>query len=408
MVGNSPSETQPLAERKKKPVWLAIIGSCLGLLIISLAILIGGATGYQSGRLEIERAQVLADFQLLQDQFFLGLKDYNEGNVEIARQRFEYILSQDPDFPGAADRLVDTLRILYATSTPTAIPPSPTLTATHDMRPVEELFEASINYFNLSDWSMAIDTLIALRKENPVYRVIEVDSLLFRSLRNRGVQKIRMESNLEGGIYDLALADRFGPIDDEAVKWRDLARIYMIGLSFWEVYPEQAVFYFGQLALAAPSLQDASGWTAAGRYRAALLHYADQLARSGDWCEAELQYQTAFSHGSDDQLQATALYAQFQCSPPTSTPTLTQTTTLTPTITLSTTPVLTIIVTPSGTLTHTPILQTPSPTTGLTIQPSETSTPVLSPSPTSQPSATATQMQTPQPTPSPTQSPTSN
>lgn len=407
MTSHPPIKTQPLAVTQKRSLQVSLIGSCLVLLILSLSVLLGGYSGYLSGRQEIAKAEVLADFQLLQDQFFLGMKDYNEGNLDLARQRFEFILARDPNFPGATDRLVEILRILYATSTPTAIPPTATLTPTHDTRPVEDLFVAAVNYYNASEWNLAVDTLIALRKENPAYRVIEVDSLLFRILRNRGIQKIQAESNLEGGIYDLALAERFGPIDDEAMKWRNLARLYMIGLSFWEVYPEQAVYYFGQLALAAPYLRDASGWSASGRYRAALVQYADHLARLGDWCQAEAQYQNALSLGADERLQATVVNAQIQCAPPTSTPTTTSTNTLTPTIT-ATTPAGTIIVTNTGTLTLPPVSQTPTPTIGLTVQPSETATPSFSPSPTYQSTATPTPTEMSPPTSTLTTSPTSS
>ena len=397
------NDAKPSVVRNKKSLWFVVLGSCLGFIFILLSILVGGYTGYRSGRQEIARAAVLVDFQQLQEQFFLGIQNYNEGNLDLARQRFEYILSRDPNFPGAADKLVDTLRVLYATSTPTAIPPTPTLTPTHDMRPVEELLELANSFFNLSDWNNVIDTLTALRKENPEYRVVDVDSLLFRSLRNRGIQKIQAESNLEGGIYDLALAERFGPIDEEAKKWRNLARIYMIGLGFWEVYPQQAVYYFGQVAAAAPYLRDSSGWTASGRYRASLLHYADQLASAGDWCEAESQYSLALSLGADERVLPTAVHAQLQCSPPTLTPTFTQTVTQTPTATTSVTPWLTIIITPTETPSEP---QSPTPTASPTVAAAATATSTPSSTPPPPPSMTPTPTQIPQPSPSPTPSPT--
>jgi TPR repeat protein len=52
------------------------------------------------------------------------------------------------------------------------------------------------------------------------------------------------QGNLEGGAYDLALAERFAPLDVQANSWRELARLYLFGSSFWEVMPEQAVYYF--------------------------------------------------------------------------------------------------------------------------------------------------------------------
>ena len=54
-----------------------------------------------------------------------------------------------------------------------------------------------------------------------------MDGLLYLSLRSRGVQKIYKERNLQGGIYDLAVAEKFGPIDLEANNARNLARFYL-------------------------------------------------------------------------------------------------------------------------------------------------------------------------------------
>jgi hypothetical protein len=95
----------------------------------------------------------------------------------------------------------------------------------------------------------------------------------------------------------------------------------MYGSAFWQAYPEQAVYYFGQAAAAAPYLTDASGWTSIERYRASLIHYGDQLAAADDWCNAQAQYEQALTYRVDEELQAKAAQAAYNCSPPTATPT---------------------------------------------------------------------------------------
>ena len=238
-------------------------------------------------------------------------------------------------------------------------------------------------------------SIISLRQVDPTYNVVQADSLLYRSLRNRGIDKIVNEANLEGGIYELALAEGFGPLDGEADNWRNLARLYMIGSSFWEVFPEQAVNHFGQLAAAAPGLRDGSGWTARARYVASLIHLGDKLARAGDWCAAQEQYDLAASYGGDGSLQATAVNAAEQCAPPTATASITPEYTPTPTITLV--PGITPADTPTATL------QAPSPTSGDVVVPTATSTPTPTQPAPVEPSATPTQ-ETP-PTPSDTAPP---
>lgn len=373
----------------------------------------GAYTGYQSAYQDFEGLQGTQAVLLIAEQYELGMLDLEEGRYDLARQRFEYVLERDPGHTGAADSLLLVLQVLYATATPTPIPPTRTPTPTQDLRPIEDLYSSAVDQFNAENWDGVIDTLVNLRKVDQAYRVVEVDSLLYRTLRIRGIHKIRNESNLEGGIYDLALAERFGPLDVDANQWRNFARIYMIGSSFWEVDPIQAVYYFGQVASAAPYLRDASGWTARERYRAALIQYGDLLARKGEWCEAEMQYNLALEIYSDQAIIPTVTYLALECSPPTSTPEDTATITLTPTITNTLDPGVTPINTHTPTSTSTvstvepTLTETPIPELTDTPGVEETPTPTQELTPTNQPQSTATatnqlpepsQSQTPEPT----------
>lgn len=276
----------------------------------------------------------------LSDQFDLGVTDLEAKRYEVARQRFEFIFQQDPNYPGLQEKMATVLTILYATATPTPVTPTPviptiTLTPTRDLRPVQDRFGQILDDLSNSAWSTAIDALVALRKEEPGFEATRLDGMLYLALRQRGVAKIYQESNLEGGIYDLSLAENFGPLDLEAEVARNMARLYLYGSSFWEAYPERAVYYFGEVASAMPYLRDASGWTATERYRGALIQYGDQLGQSGDWCGAWEQYQLAAAIRADGDLTGRMENASSQCAPPTLTPTgipsLTPTASQTPT-----------------------------------------------------------------------------
>jgi len=373
----------------------------------------GAYAGYQSAYQDFDRLQVTQAVLLIAEQYELGMLDLEEGRYDLARQRFEYVLERDPGHTGAADSLLLVLQVIYATATPTPIPPTRTPTPTPDLRPIEDLYSQAVGQFNAENWDGVIDTLVNLRKVDQAYRVVDVDSLLYRTLRIRGIHKIRNESNLEGGIYDLALAERFGPLDVDANQWRNFARIYMIGSSFWEVDPLQAVYYFGQVASAAPYLRDASGWTARERYRAALIQYGDLLARKGEWCEAESQYNLALEIYSDQAIIPTLSYLALECSPPTSTPEDTATITLTPTITNTIDPGVTPINTHTPTSTSTvstvkpTLTETPIPELTDTPGVEDTPTPTQELTPTNQPQPTATATnQLPEPSPSQTSEPT--
>lgn len=377
------SHTQPARPTKRGPSLLWLFIGLFSIFIILALGAFGAYGGYQAAQQEFKKLQGTESELLTEEQFELGLLDLEAGRYDLARQRFEYVLERDPGHTGAADNLVLVLQVIYATATPTPVPPTKTPTPTPDLRPIEDLFSQAVSQFNVQNWDGVIDTLVNLRKVDPGYRVVEVDSLLYRTLRIRGINKIRNESNLEGGIYDLALAERFGPLDTEANQWRNFARIYMIGSSFWEVDPIQAVYYFGQVASAAPYLRDASGWTARERYRAALIQYGDLLARNESWCDAEIQYNLALEVYSDAAIIPTVSYLALKCSPPTSTledtPTITLTPTLTNTIGSGITPTSTL--TPTQTATQ----STVEPPVTETVLPEITDTPVVDETATSSP-----------------------
>lgn len=319
MVAKPSVRKSPILKKSKKSAlsWIFLI--LFAALAFFVTAAIGAVGGYQSGLKEYQRLQSVEALKSVQEQYVLAMQDLNAGRFDLARQRFEYVLDHDPAFPGAADKLVQVMKVLYATATPTAVPPTVTPTPTQDLRPVEDLFTQAQSDYTQDNWDVTIDVLLALRKADPNYHVVEVDSLLYRSLRKRGLKKIREEANLEGGMYDLSLAERFGPLDAEAENWRNLARLYVIGLGFWEVYPEQAVYYFSQVAAAAPGLRDGSGWTASGRYWASIVQYGDALASKGDWCEAQNKYEAALSMGGNAAVEQKAADAQIKCAPPTET-----------------------------------------------------------------------------------------
>lgn len=403
MQNSNLGETQPTrakTNRKRNLLWLS--GLFFAFLIIGFVFAAGAVGGYYAGNSELQSIESTAAIASIQEQYVLGVSDLQAGRYDLARQRFEYVLEHDPGFPGVMDKLAEVKSILYATSTPTPVPPTSTPTPTRDLRPVEEIYARAESYFAQGDWDAVINTLISLREVDIGYRVIEVDSLLYRSLRSRGVQKIQEQGKLEGGIYDLALAERFGPLDVEAITWRNLARMYMIGLSFWDVIPEQAVYYFGQVVSGSGYLRDGSGWTARERYRAVLLQYGDQFARAEQWCSAESQYELALSIRSDTQIQATETFLSQKCSPPTSTPVPTSPTpTATVLVTATPTEIPIVPTTALATLTQTvPAVSTTQPappTATYTAEATATSTvttPPVEPSPT--------ETNTPEPTPVPT------
>ena len=201
---------------------------------------------------------------------------------------------------------------LNTTATPTPAPTA-TIQPTADTRDVDALYNQAQQFVKNGEWTNAIDTALNLRKKDPNNHPVELDGILYVSLRSRGKDKIRKQADLEGGIYDLTLAEKFGPLDVEAQGDLTWASVYITGASFWDLDWEKAIYYFSQIAPALPNLTDGY-MTASERYRQALIGYGDTLASQGNVCEAVTQYEEALKMGPDDAAQQSLDQASNACS----------------------------------------------------------------------------------------------
>ncbi len=184
--------------------------------------------------------------------------------------------------------------------------------------------------------------------------------MYYFALRNYGYDLITKQGNLEGGIYQFTLAERFGPLDRDAAGLREGSRFYLIGASFWELDWAQALLYFNQIA--GYGLWDGT-MTVAERIHIASMRYGDQLLQEGDPCRAVEQYENAQRIAAlDKQAQEGYDDAYGACYP--ATPTID--------VTLSAVPVVTTEVPPA-------ITTEPPPTVEATAEVPPTEIPIDTP-----------------------------
>ncbi len=308
-------EMQVEEPKQKKP---GRVGKFLLNLFIFLVIISAGiGGGYQVGIGDRERAEQAIKIEKLSDQFARALVDIEFGKYNAAKQRLEYIISLDPTYPGAQEKLTE---VLVLSSIPTETPfVSPTPTIVIDTTDLEGLYQQAAQLVAAGQWQTALTVLDTLRKEDLAYKTGQVDGMYYYSLRNWGVDLIKA-GNLEGGIYQLTLAERFGPLDNTAIILRDNARFYITAASFWELDWRRAVEYFSQLN--GSGLWDGT-MTATERYRIASMRYGDQLYLEEQYCAAYEQYQNSATLGELDQQSAKYANQSYQaCYPPTPTPTV--------------------------------------------------------------------------------------
>ena len=311
-------ETQPNKSKKKSSKKIFLI-TLVGIILI---IALGVWGGYNSGIKTRTDAEATMVSGKMEEQFQLGAIALAEGRYDHARQHFEYIVQNDANYPGAAEGMAQAILGMNQTATPEPTLP-PTLTATPDLRGTEAIFANAQQLINAGDWTNALTALDQLRKDDPNYETAKVDGMYYFALRYNGYDKITKEGDLEGGIYYLTLAERFGPLDSTANDSREAARLYIIAASFWEINWEQAVNYFGQLAAYAPNIwNSASRMTAGERYHFALMRYGDELFLvRNDACGAYAQYILAETYGALDEVANQNKSKAYQiCYPPTNTP----------------------------------------------------------------------------------------
>jgi tetratricopeptide (TPR) repeat protein len=219
-------------------------------------------------------------------QFQYALVDIEFQRYANAKQRLEWILQQDPTFPGAQEKLTQVL-VSMNQPTPTL---TPSLTPTPDFTGAEQAFTQAQQQITAQDWPAALGTLDQIRKLDRNYKTGQVDGMYYFALRNYGYDLITKQGNLEGGIYHFTLAERFGTLDRDANGLREGARYYLIGASFWELDWEQALAYFSQVA--GYGLWDGT-MTVSERLHIAYMRYGDQLVEEGRYCDAVSQYDSA-------------------------------------------------------------------------------------------------------------------
>lgn len=359
--------TQEIKAKPKRKLGGRIGRFFLNVLIVLLIVGIGIFGGYRAGiSIRLDKEEELVT-QQLSDQFSRALVDIQFGNYNAAKTRLEYIIGIDPSFPGAMDKLTE---VMVLSTVPTATPvftPTPQLIV--DDTNYDALLAQSQQLVTAGQWQNALTVLDTLRAKDSTFHTVEVDGMYYFALRNLGVDMIK-EGNLEGGIYELTLAERFGPLDNVAHVLRDNARFYITAASFWELDWKLASQYFAQLN--GSGIWDGT-MTATERYRIAAMRYGDQLYADGQFCDAYEQYQGAQTAGElDSDVAGRAHQAYLACYPPTGTPA--PTLQATPTTDTSAAPTNT---TQAGGATNTPAPQptdTPVPQPTATTAPQDTPT----------------------------------
>jgi len=324
---------EPTPNKKKHGGWVWV--GILGMLVITA---IGTAIGYKMAIDLRQRGELNERLVTATTQFELAIKNEQEGNLDLARQRLEYILEIYPDFPGLDEKLTDVMLAIALTQGPSQLttpnpnettPANVTVVPTKDTKNLATLLNQAQAQLEAKDWTGLLTTVQTIRNLDPFYEAVKMDGLYYMALRNNGIAKVK-EGSLEVGIYYFALAEQMAPIDNEAESYRIWARMYDNAGSYWEFDMQQAAALFSELYPLVPNLVDSSGITVRSRYARALEGYGDYLQQTLLWCEAVPQFEASIGIVSSTALSEKLTKAREYCANPPPTPTPVTTPTPTP------------------------------------------------------------------------------
>ena len=302
-----------------------LIFRILGFVFITAALLLAiyGIVALSAWRQGQDQRAERADAVLEEDlnnQLLLAEEDISASNFRLALRRLEWVLSRDPDYPGAQELHEDTQKLLNLQLTPS---PTASPSATPELIEVEiganpvEPFTELQDLAEIGDWRALSTALPEFQSSFPNYRRQETDKMLYEAYIELGKEMVVGEQ-VELGLFYFSQAEKLGDLPADVEDLRSWAELYLTGIGFFGVNWDATLLYFRDLCAAAPFYQGACE-----KFRQALAAYADQYSESLDWCPAEALYREAIVLNSSAELANALDEAVKGCSEATPTPTAT-------------------------------------------------------------------------------------
>lgn len=292
MTEASSSSDKPSQPNPARRLWLQrLLWGGIALLVLVASLAASAYFGLHYG----ERERLEARHATVQAYYNDGLSALNDGQFELARANFRYVLTLEPENTLAQQGLSEAEARLAAKPTPT----SEAEISLEEERQLQiaGLFEQARTAYETEAWTDAASALSQLRALDSEYKQEQVEEMLFTSLRNAGMALLEQEK-LEEGIFYLDQAIALRPLNAETVNERNLAARYLSALGYWGVDWEQAVIEFEELYAIAPNYRDVFS-----RLYRAEVAYGDYLAEQGEMCPAEIAYTDALRLAKDETVE---------------------------------------------------------------------------------------------------------
>ena len=274
--GGIATQTQP---RRTAPTWLK--GLALFVVLLLVVILVIGALGVYHGLQKRDRLTQ----ETAEEHYAAGLTHLENGEYELAVAELELTLRLVPDYQDAEEKLGEAKDRLEVQETPTV---------EVQKQVAAGLFEQAQAFYAEEKWEDVVSTLERLRALNPDYEPEAVEKLFFTTFYDQGLELVN-EGRLEEALRYLDKALELKPAQEDALKQRKLAALYLTAISYWGADWDKAITNFYELYSIEPDYIDVKQ-----RLYDAYLNKGDLYTEQHEWCSAEDQYSLALEIQPDE------------------------------------------------------------------------------------------------------------
>ncbi len=246
-----------------------------------VVILVIGALGVYHGLQERTRLTQ----ETAEEHYAAGLAHLENGQYELAVAELELTLRLAPDHQDAEEKLGEAKDRLEVQETPTV---------EVQKQVAAGLFEQAQAFYAEGKWEDVVSTLERLRALNPDYEPEAVEKLFFTTFYDQGLELVN-EGRLEEALRYLDKALELKPAQEDALKQRKLAALYLTAISYWGADWDKAITNFYELYSVEPDYIDLKQ-----RLYDAYLHKGDLYTEQREWCSAEDQYSLALEIQPDE------------------------------------------------------------------------------------------------------------
>ncbi|MCK4451115.1 MAG: PD40 domain-containing protein, partial [Anaerolineae bacterium] len=260
------------------PTWLK--GLALVVILLLVVILVIGALGVYHGLQKRDRLTQ----ETAEEHYAAGLAHLENGKYELAVAELELTLRLVPEYRDAEEKLSEAKAKLEVQATPTV---------EIQKQAAADLFSQAQTFYDEGKWDDVVLTLEQLRTLDPDYEPGAVEELLFATFYDQGLELLN-EGRLEEALRSLDQALELKPAQEDVLRHRKLAALYLTAISYWGADWDKAITNFSELYSIESEYMDVKQ-----RLHDAYVNKGDLYADQDQWCSAEEQYALALEIETD-------------------------------------------------------------------------------------------------------------